>query len=300
MQNACYEGVQLMSIMETYYLIDLENVHEEGLSGYDKLRDYDQIHIFSTDNSLSKNLPLYSIVHPVPVGAQSLDKHLIAYLGLLMGRNINNQCKYVIVSKDTGYDSIISFLKKEGASEIIRQTNIGSCLQNNTMSKAIAIKSSNTTNNDNKATVTSQQKTQLNAKIQRAVSNAGYKQPTINEVAAIVVKHYGEDRFANNVHNELRDTYDKYSHIYETVRPIINQYSSTANKSTNTVPQYENKVKNILRKAGFNNNIVTYVASIISQNYNKKNAKQIIYGALVKKYGQAQGLNIYNHIKSSL
>lgn len=40
-----------MSIVETYYLIDFENVHEDGLSGSEKLGKHDHVHLFSTKNA---------------------------------------------------------------------------------------------------------------------------------------------------------------------------------------------------------------------------------------------------------
>lgn len=40
------KGVLSMPTLETYYLIDFENVHEDGLSGSNKLGTHDHIHIF--------------------------------------------------------------------------------------------------------------------------------------------------------------------------------------------------------------------------------------------------------------
>ena len=68
-----------MSDIETYYLIDFENVNHAGLSCSGKLTGHDHIHIFSTKNTPNANfkdlsafndadLNLYSI----PAGNQSL------------------------------------------------------------------------------------------------------------------------------------------------------------------------------------------------------------------------------------
>lgn len=142
-------------------------------------------------------------------------------------------------------------------------------------------------------------KSQLNTKIQRAISDSGYAPSTINNVASIVVKHYGEDKFASNVHNELRETYSDYSDIYKIIKPIIRQYASPSSK-TNSSSQYNNEIQKILSKANFNNSIISYVASLCSTHHNQKNSKQLIYKAIVAKYGQQQGLKIYAHIKKSL
>lgn len=39
---------------------------------------------------------------------------------------------------------------------------------------------------------------------------------------------------------------------------------------------------------------------ILAKNFNVKNKKQQIYRAIISKYGQEKGLNIYNHIKKNL
>ena len=39
--------------METFYLIDFENVHNEGLENIDSLTKEDHVHIFSTGNALN-------------------------------------------------------------------------------------------------------------------------------------------------------------------------------------------------------------------------------------------------------
>lgn len=40
-----------MPSLETYYLIDFENVNEDGLSGSENLRIHDHVYLFSTKNA---------------------------------------------------------------------------------------------------------------------------------------------------------------------------------------------------------------------------------------------------------
>ena len=99
--------------METFYLIDFENVHNEGIQNVDLLSKTDHVHIFSTENALnirmdivfSKGIDING--HIVPVRKQSLDMHLVSYLGYLLGVN-GKHCVYVIVSNDKDYDNIIN------------------------------------------------------------------------------------------------------------------------------------------------------------------------------------------------
>lgn len=125
-----------MSFVETYYLIDYENVHEDGLLGSENLTNHDHIYLFSTKNapkiSIKKltsfnSTDLSSFV--IPVGNQSLDMHLISYLGYLIGKNINIKCKYIIISKDTEYDNIIAFWKSHNNTDIKRQDKISNNIQ---------------------------------------------------------------------------------------------------------------------------------------------------------------------------
>ena len=59
-------------------------------------------------------------------------------------------------------------------------------------------------------------------------------------------------------------------------------------------PKFSSTNLNLLNEK--NNDIVNYVASLVCKHHDEKNAKQLIYRAIISKYGQAQGLNIYNHI----
>lgn len=246
--------------------------------------------------SVSEKLALFNSTdfssHEIPIGNQSLDKHLVSYLGYLIGRNANMKCKYVIVSKDTGYDNIISFWKTHNGSVITRQDEISESKVQKKQTKTTPDKSKKVTNAANL-------KVQLNSAVQKEISNAGYKQSVINNVASIVVKHFGEIGFASNVHNELREIYSNYLDLYIIVKPIITKYSQTAEQKSSTSSK-NSSVQTKLRMAGFSNDIINYVVSTISKNHDEKHAKQTIYRTIVAKYGQQKGLNIYNHIRKTL
>lgn len=57
------------------------------------------------------------------------------------------------------------------------------------------------------------------------------------------------------------------------------------------------KIQKHLSSAGFAAEIINYTASLVSKNYKANSNKQTVYRAIVAKYGQKMGLNIYNHIK---
>lgn len=218
--------------------------------------------------------------------------HLIAYLGYLIWKNSLQKCKYIIVSKDNDYDNVISFFKEFTSSIITRQPKITSMPQKTSVT-------TKTTSTSYKKTSPSL-KTQLNTEIQRSISTSGYDKTVSNTVASIVSKHYGNERFLNNVHNELRATYTDYIEIYQIIKPIIIKYSPDTMVQASSTSILNRKIQQTLSKASCNSEIISFVASLVCKHYKENNAKQIIYRAIIAKYGQKQGLNIYNHIKKNL
>lgn len=291
-----------MPSIETHYLIDFENVHEDGLTGSEHLNSQDHVHLFSTKNapkiSIEKLASFNSTnlyTHKIPVGNQSLDMHLVSYLGYLIGKNTTQICKYIIVGKDTDYDNIIAFWKEHDCPNISRQNQIEIPSQKKSLKSTVVTDSTCVT--DKKRRTISQTKVLINTEIQQALSKARYKTTAINKIASIVVKHYGEEQYANNVRNELQNNYSDFSDVYQIVKPIINRYSSSKTTRANATTELNCKIQKILSNAKFTNEIISYVASLVAKNHSKSDGKQIVYQAIIAKYGQKQGLNIYNHIK---
>lgn len=223
-----------MNCVKTYFLIDYENVHEDGLSGIEKLETNDHVFLFYTENAAKININILNTLttsnnkldltlHEIPKGNQSLDKHLVSYLGYLIGIHSDKNCQFVIISKDTGFDKIISFWKKQNISCILRRDSIS------TAKKQKSKSTSNKPKTKRKVPTkkTGEIKCELNRIVQQKIS-AKYEGKTGNKVASIVVKHFGEDNFANEVHNDLRKSYTNYCELYGIVKPILKRYSSGA------------------------------------------------------------------------
>lgn len=298
-----------MSYIETYYLVDFENVHEDGLSGANQLGSVDHVHLFSTKNAPKISIETLTNLnctdlssHEIPVGSQSLDMHLVSYLGFLLGKNQSNNCKYIIISKDTDYDNIIAFWKKNQNANIERQTAISvkNPKSSSPKKQTNAAKPNSPASHMRKSQI-SATSTQINTEIQKAISKAGYPNSTINKVASIVVKHYGEEKCANNIHNELKATYTDYTDIYKIVKPIITKYIQPVKtvfpKNNAEAIQIRSEIQKSLSNVNFGNDVANSVASLVAKHYNEKDGKQAIYRSIILKYGQKQGLNIYNHIK---
>ena len=234
-----------MANIETYYLVDFENVNEKGLESSHELGEHDHIYIFYTKNTPKISMEVLSKINKaklhfynIPVGKQSLDMSLVTVLGYLIGKNGSN-CRYVIVSKDNDYKQSILLLKKLSSKDIKQQVSINSTSKNNSTQKSVkevkkitTLSKSNSTKESvsstiekHKSTDNSQKRVQLNLEVQKAIQDAHYPL-IINEVASIVVKHYDERLFADNVYQELKETYAyDYLGIYNIVKPIIKKFS---------------------------------------------------------------------------
>ena len=97
--------------MKTFYLIDFENVHNDGIANIESMTKEEHVHIFSTQNATNIRQDIFWLngdikSHLVPVRKQSLDMHLVSYLGYLLGV-YGKECSYVIISKDKDYDNIV-------------------------------------------------------------------------------------------------------------------------------------------------------------------------------------------------
>jgi len=108
-----------------YYLVDYENVKTQGLNGVNKLPEGDVVCIFYSENADSLTFGLHRrlneskatiIYQRVEVGVKNaLDFQLSSYLGYLIRENLDNPYDYYIVTKDKGYECLVSYWKKKKA-----------------------------------------------------------------------------------------------------------------------------------------------------------------------------------------
>lgn len=288
--------------METYYLIDYENVYSDGLSGCENLSSKDHIVIFFTKNA--KRIDMSEIANlgdvglemiEVSAGKQSADMHIASWLGYLVGINQDKNYRIAIVSKDTDYDKIIEFWGKRKV-KISRVKQI----------KAFKHKSNAITQGKRTVKV-SDKKSRLNQEIMQSVRNAGYVASVANAVAQIVTGFYGEERIMVKVHNALREKYTDYLDIYEVIKPVVDKCDKdvTGRKKVVSISSKDRTAMNteimrLLSRAGYANDIITHVASVVVKNLGVQNGKQKIYRTVVSKFGQKKGLEIYNRIRNHL
>ena len=298
-----------MVCIETHYLIDYENVHGDGLSGCQDLGKTDHIVIFFTQNA--RNIDMSDISNhgdaelemiEVPAGKQSADMHIGSYLGYLAGKSGKN-CNVVIVSKDTDFDNVIKFWKEKTGISVSRTQQIKKKTTPKQPVKTVQTASSKS----NTTKVSGSKKTKLNQEVMQAVRNAGFNAAVANTVAQIATGLYGDEHMLSEVHNALREKYTNYLDVYAAAKPVLSKYvdDNQSKKSAGVVtPQnrttINSEIQKILSKAGFSNEIISYVTSTVVKNLNMKNGKQQTYRSIIAKYGQNKGLTIYNHIKKHI
>lgn len=99
------------------FLIDLENVKNQGFTGIDKLTAEDRVFVFYSDGANSLNIPTIQMINKsvaqieyVPLqrsGHNAMDFQIVGLLGFLLGSEKNGY--YCIVSQDHGYLAPVEF-----------------------------------------------------------------------------------------------------------------------------------------------------------------------------------------------
>lgn len=294
--------------METYYLVDFENVHNEGLKNINDLKTTDHVHIFYTENAPSIRLDIALadgvdiIGHNVPVRKQSVDMHLVSYLGYLLGMDQSKQNAFYIISKDKDYDNIVTYWKDTGYSKLYRKAALPS-------GKVVTQQSNKkqttpNTNQENGRKLSGPEKSRIYEYVQHAMRDINYYPEFANKVGSFVAKVYGEQNALSKLHNLIKNEYQSdynYNEIYQDAKEIYLDYKENEDvnvKSNQKKSSLNTLIQGIIAKAGYSSDTVNWVASIVVNNVNKNNAKQSIHSALVREFGQAQGNDFYHRVKN--
>ncbi|MBD5507808.1 MAG: hypothetical protein HDR05_07125 [Lachnospiraceae bacterium] len=289
--------------METFYLVDFENVHDEGLENIGSLSQTDHVHIFSTKNAPKIRMDIEHIKeveiegHLVPACKQSVDMHLVSYLGYLLCSH-GKQCAYVIVSKDKDYDNIIEFWKKEGYSNTSRKPKIpgASVKQKKTVQKTAAVATTQTVNSKISAGMdyifSGDDRSELNLFMQRGLAAKGYSHKHTNRICMYVVAHCNDERVLSGIHNDLREEYDDYLEVYEDVKAILEKFVSSKSKIAKRESQVRSFFGQHFRKKIYTDNKEEIIGIILNAE-----TKQQINNELMKLYGDG---SVVKHIYQTI
>lgn len=112
------------------------------------------------------------------------------------------------------------------------------------------------------------------------------------------MEHYGTSKFSSVVHDELGKHYTDFRDIYDVIKPVLNGKRVSTDVKAQVRPSEE--IRMALKKAKMDADTINYVGNLIDSHYGQNGWKQIIYRAIIKKYGQNEGLELYNQIKKQL
>lgn len=277
--------------METYYLIDFENVHNDGIANIESMTKEDHVHIFSTQNATNIRRDIFWLngdikSHLVPIRKQSLDMHLVSYLGYLLGIH-GKDCNYVIISKDKDYDNIVKFWQEEGCFNISRKEKL---LGNvSTQKKAIiqtvmqgqnSIQTVNSKINAGMAyKFEGDDKSKLNLFMQHGLVGMGYDRNSANRICKIVIAHCNEEKILNGIHNELKKVFSDYLSVYEDVKSILEKFVQSKSK----VAKRESQIRSFFGQHFKKKKYVECKEEII-QIILKAETKQQVNNSLLKLY----------------
>ncbi len=303
-----------------HYLMDLENVQSEGFKGCEELNSEDIIHIFYTENSKKVDLDIvanHGNAHletiKVAAGKQSLDMHLVSYLGYLIGMDKEKLDEYVVISKDTDFDNVINFWNQAGI-KVSRRHRIDknyvpspSELNGKPKSRRQTLKPQNTKKTADKAVAkkpanskpTETKKENVKAKPVQADNALNVRSDTKGESINAEVK-LGTSNVTETAKTDLRTERAKTDLRTETVQTEIKPETGKSDAKADLKPSNNKDILQILTDAGFTSDITSYVVPLVGANKGESNSKQLIYRQIISKFGQAKGLNIYNHIKKHI
>ncbi|WP_370749608.1 PIN domain-containing protein [Eubacterium sp.] len=285
--------------METYYLIDFENVHNEGIANIKSMTKTDHMHIFSTQNATNINKDVFWIngdikSHLVPAKKQSLDMHLVSYLGYLLGIH-GKDCCYVIISKDKDYDNIVKFWKEEGYQNISRKEKLpgNEPVQKKTKQASSQPKSNSQTANGRISAgmaykLDGKDRCELNIFIQHNLVNRGYDHSSANRICKYVVTHCNDERMLSGIHNDIKKDFENYSDVYGDIKSILEDFVQSKNKDT----KRESRVRSFFGQH-FKKKVYTDCKEEIIQTILNAESKQQVNNGLFKLYTDGE---VVSHI----
>lgn len=208
--------------MKTFYLIDFENVHNDGIANIESMTKEEHVHIFSTQNATNIRQDIFWLngdikSHLVPVRKQSLDMHLVSYLGYLLGV-YGKECSYVIISKDKDYDNIVKFWKEEGYPNISRKEKLPGT--------ASTQRKKTQTVYQTKTNVQSKSKVAKRESQVRSFFGQHFKKKIYVDCKEDIIQIILKSETKQQVNNELLKLYSDgtvVSHIYKTIQPLISE-----------------------------------------------------------------------------
>ena len=252
----------------TCYLIDFENVHEDGFAGIGKLAQDDVVYCFFTRNAPKISLSVLAESKGIQfrfieasVGKQSLDLALGSFLGYLIAQE-EKDTRFVIVSNDTGYLKIADFWNRRLAPNAVRVCG--------TMEASLEIP----------ALLQNQPVQRKTVERQRNPRRQMVRKPTAKPAAD-----------ASQPAKEPIPGSAAPAPAPQPVKPPDPAESKPAQEPQQKEPAPREEPDPAA---------LEYIQAQIAKYAGEKNIRQLVYRAIVRKYGQKQGTKLYNSIKKTI
>ena len=287
------------------YLIDFENVHEEGFASLGRLGDRDAVYCFFTKNVAKISMAALAgmrsgQLHFIEAesGKQSLDLALVSYLGYLIGTVPNEQC-YEIVSNDNGFSKAADFWNKHRPGIRVRvrktvdQAKLAAAAELKPARKGRASKSAKAVTAAAAAPSAETKpaaETRTNPAPEAKPAPAPAAKPTAPAAAA---------KPAPETKPAARPAPAKKEASAPKTVPAPETAEANAAPAVKEAPAARPAPEAVaaLAAAGIEASVAEFLLTEAEKHREDKNIKQLVYRAVVKKYGQKKGTEIYNTAK---
>lgn len=279
------------------YLIDTENVGSSWTELLPFLGKNDEILLFYTTNSpgipyrdlqMIMEHPFQLEMIPCNTGKNGLDFQLSSYLGYLLRSSA--KARYVILSKDMGYDPLVQFWKERGA-EITRESA-------QEVVKAVRAAAEQKTVQEEQqlpaqAELTGREQPKLAEKAQPSVN----RQPALPAWAESAANKLPEPaRAAETVNLAQAEAADKAPNAAGDQQAPAKKGRGRRRKAK-PAPALEQRVEELVPETFRSPENIRDVVSIVRENY--PSGLQEVNKALTSRFGQEGGNDLYRALKRS-
>lgn len=279
------------------YLIDTENVGSSWTELLPFLGKNDEILLFYTTNSpgipyrdlqMIMEHPFQLEMIPCNTGKNGLDFQLSSYLGYLLRSSA--KARYVILSKDMGYDPLVQFWKERGA-EITRESApevvkaVRAAAEQKTVQEEQQLPA--------QAELTGRKQPELAEKVQPSVN----KQPALPVWAESAANKLPEPaRAAETVNLAQAEAADKAPNAAAEQQAPAKKGRGRRRKAK-PAPALEQRVEELVPETFRSPENIRDVVSIVRENY--PSGLQEVNKALTSRFGQEGGNDLYRALKRS-
>lgn len=257
-------------------LVDYENVHNTGMNGFSSLTPNDTAVIFY--GNAIKNIPFdlhveimnseakTEYVKTNKIAKNYLDFQLASYLGFRLGQGFNGQI--IIISKDTGYNSIVDLWSERGYS-ILRAESIEVALKSLISGLTCGVSSSETkaktpAKKKNPGPKRTAKTPKVNNESNDNTTESISTEPSNLELEEIILKNESEPASVEKMPKVKKTVTDSFPESFrKKVRQAVKNDGITASQYTSI---YKFMVKS---------NTVTDFKSCIIQNFGKEIGKSV-------------------------